>query len=252
MDRLKYYRIFLIAAGATSVTVAVKYLLHVNGLEPIEQTSLHNSMVSAGIFVMGFVLSATIVDYKESERIPADFASTIESMYDDAKEIKRAYPKFNLETFRMNLIDVLTAFREGTRVNRKGARKEIAQLNRSFGDMERAGVPPNFITKLKQQQAQLLRSMFRVNYIQKIRFIPSAFFLVRSIVIIVIGALLLTNIEPFYGGLVLTGTIAFILSYMLVLIQVISTPFHAEGKTRDDVSLFLLKESKKYLQSEKS
>lgn len=251
MRRLNYYRIFLIALAATTITILVKYLLHSYGLEPIEQTSLHNSMVSAGIFVMGFVLSATIVDYKESERIPADFASTIESMYDDAKEIHREYPKFDLELFRKNLVDVLATFREGTRVNRKGARREISELNRTFGDMERAGVPPNFIVKLKQQQAQLMRSLFRVNYIQKIKFIPSAFFLVRSIVVIVIGALLLTNIDPFYGGLVLTGTIAFILVYMLVLIQVISVPFHAAGKTRDDVSLFLLKEARAYLQSEK-
>ena len=59
--------------------------------------------------------------------------------------------------------------------------------------------------------------------------------------------LTLTNIDPFYGGLVIVGLITFILTYMLILIQVISTPFHAEGRTRDDVSLFLTTDVKRYL-----
>lgn len=247
LKRLLRFRIFLIALIVTGGVVLVKYWLHYLGWEPIEQSSLHNSIISSVIFVIGFVLSATIADYKESERIPAEFASVVENMYEDAREIKSAYPKFDLEVFRKNLIDILGSFREGTRINRTGARREIHELNVTFGEMERAGVPANFIVKLKQQQAQLLRSMYRVNYIQKIKFIPSAFFLVRSIVVLVIGLLLLTNIDPFYGSLVIVGLIAFIMTYMLILIQIISTPFHAEGTTRDDVSLFLLREAGEHL-----
>jgi hypothetical protein len=197
--------------------------------------------------VIGFVLSATISDYKESERIPPEFSSTIENMYEDAHEIHQTYDKFDIDRFRNDLIDIIDAFRSGTRVNRKGVRKEIGMLNRTFGEMEAAGVPANFIVKLKQQQAQLLRQMFRVNYIQKIHFIPSASVLVRSIVILVVGLLLLTNIDPFYGGLVITGAISFIMFYMLLLIDVIRVPFHASGTTRDDVSLFLLRETREYL-----
>jgi len=244
---LRNYRIFLIALVATAAVVATKWLLHLSAFEPIEQTSLHNAMISSVIFVIGFILSATISDYKESERIPSEFASTVENMYEDAREIQRDYPKFDLELLRKNLMDVLTSFRTGTRINRTGARREIAELNITFSEMERAGVPANFIVKLKQQQAILLRCMYRVNYIQRINFIPSAFLLVRSLVVIAIAALLLTNIDPFYGGLMLTGTIAFVMTYMLVLIQTVSTPFHDEGKTRDDVSLFLLKETRRHL-----
>jgi hypothetical protein len=244
------YRIFFIALLVTATVIAVKYMFHALNFEPVEQTSLHNAMISSVIFVIGFILSATISDYKESERIPAEFASIVENMYEDAKEFHKAYPQFDLVLFRTNLIDVLSAFRNGTRVNRKGARREISELNVSFGQMEKAGVPANFVVKLKQQQAILLKSMYRVNYIQKIKFIPSAFLLVRLIVLMVIGTLLLTNIDPFYGGLILTGTISFIMMYMLLLIQVISVPFHDSGKTRDDVSLFLLKETRAYLKKE--
>jgi hypothetical protein len=106
--------------------------------------------------------------------------------------------------------------------------------------MEKADVPANFIVKLKQQQALLVRNLFRVNYIQRITFLPSAIILAWSIVVLAIGLLLLTEIEPFVGGMVLSGVITFILVYVLLLIRIIGTPFHSEGKTKDDVSLFLL------------
>ena len=247
---LKMLRIFFLALGATLLIVSLKYLFHQLNIEVIEQTTLHNSVISSVIFVIGFLLSATIADYKESEKIPAEFASTVENMYEDAESIHATYPKFDLDLFRKNLIDVLGSFRDGTRVNRGGARREINELNDTFTEMEKAGVPANFIVKLKQQQAQLLRSLFRVNYIQKIKFIPSAFILARSIVVLIIVVLLLTNIDPFYGGLALTGTISFILLYMIILIQTISTPFHAKGKTQDDVSLFLLRETTTHLRSQ--
>lgn len=170
-------------------------------------------------------------------------------MYEDARAIHATYPKFDIAAFRHDLTDILTAFRAGTRINHKGARREIGELNHSFTEMESAGVPANFIVKLKTQQATLLRLLFRVNYIQRIKFIPSAFILIRSLVGLVIIFLMLTNIEPFYGGLTLTGMLTFILIYMMILIQTVSVPFHEEGKTRDDVSLFLLKETRNHLKN---
>lgn len=224
--------------------------MHAWGFEFIEQTSLHNSVISSVIFVLGFVLSATIADYKESERIPAEFASTIEDMYNDAKQTHKTYPKFDLDNFRHNLIDVLQSFRDGTRVDRHKARREIAELQACFADMERAGVPPNYVVKLKSQQSQLLRSLFRVNYIQRIQFIPSAFFLIKALTALIIGLLLFTNIDPFYGGLCIVGAITFIMMYMQILIHHVSVPFRAQGYSRDDVSLFLLREARQFLESD--
>lgn len=247
---IRSLHIFLWATLAAVLVLPVKYAMHAFGFEFIEQTSLHNSVVSSAIFVLGFVLSATIADYKESERIPAEFASNIEDMWNDAKETHKTYPKFDLDHFRRSLIDVLKTFREGTRVNRRGARSEIADLQACFADMERAGVPPNFVTKLKTQQTQLMRNLFRVNYIQKIQFIPSAFFLIKAITVMIIGLLLCTNIDPPQGGLFIVGAITFILVYMLILIHHIAVPFRPKGKSMDDVSLFLLRETRMFLEAE--
>lgn len=244
-------RVFLFSLGATAFLVAVKYVLHYFNLEVIEQTSLHNGVVSSVVFVIGFILSATIADYKESEKIPAEFASTIQDIYDDASAIHKSYPKFNLAKLHDSLLGISKSFRSGTKKERTKVREKIGDLHDIFMEMEKAGVPPNFVTKLKQQQSQLLKNMFRVNYIQRIHFIPSATFLARAMIILVITLLLLTNIDPFYGGLVITGAISFILIYMIILIKKISVPFHEKGATTDDVSLFLIREVADYLEKNK-
>lgn len=242
-------RIFLTSLVVTICLVIFKYYLHKLNLELIEQTSLHNGVISGVVFVIGFILSATIADYKESEKIPAEFASTIQDMYDDAEAIHASYSKFNLSKLRKSLIEIAKMFRSGTRKKRVVVRTAIGDLHEIFFEMEKAGVPPNFIVKLKQQQALLLKSLYRINYIQKIQFIPSAYFFARTMIIIVITMLLLTNIDPFYGGLVILGAITFILIYMILLIKKISVPFQDRGETTDDVSLFLIREATDYLQS---
>ena len=95
---------------SSTVIVCVKYVFHALNWEPIEQSSLHNGVISSATFVIGFLLSATIADYKESERIPAEFAANIEDMYADAEIIHKSYPKFNLEGFRAQLQRVAFKF----------------------------------------------------------------------------------------------------------------------------------------------
>ncbi len=250
-QNIRTFRIFIISLISAIVIVGVKYLFHAFGWEPIEQSSLHNGVLSSATFVIGFLLSATIADYKESERIPSEFAANIEDMYADAEIIYQSYPKFDLEGFRAQLQKVAQKFEDDTRNASRGMSEKIRALNSYFGQMEEAGVPANFIVKLKQQQVLLLRHRKRVTYIQRIKFIPSANVLLKSIVFSVIGLLILTNVDPFYGSLAIIGIISFVLIYMMILIGVISTPFHASGKTRDDVSLFLIDSAADFLKSKK-
>lgn len=235
------YRIFLIAIFVTGVIVVAKYILHLLHFEGIVLGSLHSSIISGVIFVLGFLMSATIADYKEAERIPADVASAIENMSEDAKSIAMNYPKFDIDQYLLQLRKVAKTFAGDVRNSRSHkAERALADLSSLNSGMEKAGVPANFIVKLKQQQALMVRHLYRVNYIQHITFIPSATILAWSIVVMAVGLLLFTEVEPFFAGLVLTGGITFILVYVLQLLRVIRTPFHDEGKTQDDVSLFLL------------
>jgi len=238
--KLAHYKIFITASIVTLLLILAKYLLHRFGLEVIVLGSLHSSAISGIIFVIGFILSATIADYKEAERIPAEIASTVENIHDDISAIHQNYPKFDKQKY-FNQLKKTTAALAGDLRNSRShrARRELTALNNLSIELENAGVPANFIVKIKQQTAGLSRHLSRVNYIQRISFMPSATILAWSIVVLGATLLLFTEIEPFVGGMVLTAVVTFIMAYVLLLIRVISTPFHDAGKTKDDVSLFL-------------
>lgn len=245
----KKYRLLVISFLLMVPIIALKYGLHTMGWEVITLGSFHTSVITGAFFVLGFILSATIADYKESERIPAEVASVIQSMHDDAMAIHQAYPKFKLKPFTGNMLHIARSFAEDVRDKKSDTQEDIHALNASFLDMEKAGVPANFIVKLKQQQAQLLRALLRVTYIQRIRFVPSATILARTIVILAISLITLTEVEPFYSGLFLAAIISLILIYVSRLIDVISTPFQREGHTQDDVSLFLITQTAERLEN---
>src|SRR5690606_14509941 len=103
----------------------------------------------------------------------------------------------------------------------------------------------------KQEQAQLAKSLLRVNYIQTITFLPSATVLARWVVVLAVGVLLFTDVEPVYGGMLLTGAISLIFSYVLGLMRVSSVPFQRAGTTRDDVSMYLIGQAIEYLRKER-
>lgn len=163
------YRIFVIALIAASGVVSVKYVLHKLGWETIEVSSLHSSLISGVIFVLGFLMSATIADYKEAERIPAEVASAMENMALDAVSIHANYPEFDYVTYQKSLEALRASFASDARDSKSNkARKVLAELADLNAGMETAGVPANFIVKIKQQQALITRHLFRVHYIQRI------------------------------------------------------------------------------------
>lgn len=237
------YRILAISFLIMLPVVGLKYLFHELQWEVVTLGSFHTSVITGAFFVLGFILSATIADYKESERIPAEVASIIQTMHDDAVTIHQQYPKFKLKPFTSKMLHIARSFVSDVRDKKIETHEDIHSLNASFLDMERAGVPANFIVKLKQQQAQLLRALLRVSYIQRIRFVPSATILARVVVILAITMVLLTEVEPFYSGLFLLAIISLVIIYVSRLIDVISTPFQKGGRTKDDVSMFLINQT---------
>ena len=63
------FTIFTISFLVTVIVVAIKVILHNTGNEILTLGSLHTAVVTGTFFVLGFLLSTTIADYKESERV---------------------------------------------------------------------------------------------------------------------------------------------------------------------------------------
>ncbi|MBK9983810.1 MAG: hypothetical protein IPP15_15815 [Saprospiraceae bacterium] len=91
------WRLMLLTFPITAVVVFLKIgivqWLHFDGLVSFSETGL---VFTGGIFLVGFMLAGTLADYKESEKIPAEMASTIESIYDTVVLAYGFNPNFDL------------------------------------------------------------------------------------------------------------------------------------------------------------
>lgn len=210
--------------------------------EFLSVTSMHSGILAGTIFVLGFILSGAHSDYKDSEKIPVDIANAVESLRQDAELLKTKEPSFPLDEYFADLKSLLLLVKKDIQSHGRESFTITKKLVGYFADMEKLNVPANYIVKLKQDQATIVRSLLRMHYLLRISPLPSAFILVESIVFIMIGLLLFTNIGKVSDELTTTGFFAFIYIYLLHLIRVMDKPFHAEGTTKDDVSLFLIEE----------
>ena len=64
-----------------------KLVIHFLGFEFLTLNSLFTAIISANIFLIGFLISGVLADYKESEKIPGELATSLESMYNEAQII---------------------------------------------------------------------------------------------------------------------------------------------------------------------
>jgi len=70
------------------ILVAIlKFLSHKFGFEIMELNALFTSLVAGTIFLIGFLITGVLSDYKESEKIPSEFSASLKSLFDDTYSI---------------------------------------------------------------------------------------------------------------------------------------------------------------------
>ena len=65
----------------------LKFLSHKYGFEIMELNALFTSLVAGTIFLIGFLISGVLSDYKESEKMPSELSASIKTLFDDAYTI---------------------------------------------------------------------------------------------------------------------------------------------------------------------
>jgi hypothetical protein len=228
--------------------ILIKLLLEALSLEFIDLSPLYTSIVAGGIFVIGLIVAGTLPDYKESEKMPAEITAALENIHEDCRSIRETIPRFDLDRLRKSLSGIVAALREDLAdPTSRSCLDAINDLSLSFLELERLGVPPNYIVRLRTEQGTVRKNVLRIYHIQRIDFLPSAYLLIQTIVILIIAALEFTQIDPTYESVVILAFISYFFVYLLRLLKIIDRPFRVDERTMDDVSLFLLNEFAKRL-----
>src|SRR5664279_1468028 len=83
-------------SAVVAVIAAVKLIAHAVGGEVISLNALFTGIIAANVFLMGFLLSGVLSDYKESERLPGELSACLENMAQEVVGIGISKPEANV------------------------------------------------------------------------------------------------------------------------------------------------------------
>lgn len=246
-DHRKRFRLFLSVIAVVLVLSVVKAAVHWLGLEFLSLNPLFTSAIAGAIFIIGFLLSSVLSDYKEAERIPTEIRVALEAIHDDITCFGRAKTGLDLPAVRTILLAIVATLQKGLGHEGKHADMvpvlvEVDRLSQVFSELENQGLPANYIVRLRSMQDLLRRSVLRIYHIQKTQFVPSIHILVQTLVASIMVLLLFLKTEGSPESALIFGFVAYMFVYAVYLINMLEQPFRKGHDSLDDVSLFLLRE----------
>jgi hypothetical protein len=219
----------------------LKLAVHQLGFEVLELNTLFTSMVAGTIFIIGFLVSGVLSDYKESEKLPSELSACIHALYDDIftiykskqSEAARQYLDFH---YSFTILIIAWFYKKE---KTKSILFNIHKMNEFIIGMDMEGIQPNYIIKMKNEQNTLRKIFLRIDTIRDTEFISSAYAIVEFMGILIALSMIIIKIQPFSAALFFTLLITFLISYMVFLIKDLDNPFDykTKGETGTEISL---------------
>lgn len=227
--------------------ILVKFFVHANGYEFLSLSPLFGAIISANVFLIGFLISGVLVDYKESEKIPGEMACSLEVLVDESWIIWKNKKAQEAKEFIEYVRDLTSAIMEWLHKKERTSTvvNKIAGMNKYFLAFEPL-TQANFIARLKQEQNNLRRTITRIHTIRETSFNPAGYAIAEIISIILCVGLIFTRIDPYYESIFFIAFVSFILIYMVLLIKDLDNPFgyYEKESISAEVSLKPLKDLK--------
>jgi hypothetical protein len=237
------------AFGITLVLLVVRIIFDYLNFDILSVTNLITAFIGGAIFTIAIIFAGTLTDYKESEKIPSEIATSIRSFYGDL-DLIRVPDTTVIHRMRENTATLMrvinTNFRNNT-WHMEEMYNAVDTINADIARLVDLNVPPNFVIKLKTELTNIDRISHRVKTIAETSFIPAAYAISELAAAGVIVLLLFIRLDPVYEGLVLFTVLTILLIALLLLIKDMDNPFEVGKKTYADIDLFLLWDLEKKL-----
>lgn len=231
-----------IALGVVALKFVLVETLNFTGWVELSDMAL---VISAGVFLIGFMLSGTLADYKESERIPGEIASALESIEETCLNLaeKVGYPKENVLKYCQEMAVCI----DNWFLKKASDEQMFASLqnfNNLLNDLDKQGATPPVLARVFNELATLRRTLTRTGVISRTGFLATGYALLEVLLVVISTTMLIIK----FKNLVAMGLVVFFITlvyvYMYRLIKDIDDPFeYVEGKeTVTEVALFPLQE----------
>jgi hypothetical protein len=242
IDRfMKKWGIMLKVSGFVLAILGVKVVIEYYELDLVAVSPLVTAFVGGVIFIIAILLAGTFSDYKESEKIPAGLATSVLTLY---KDIRIASAN-DIETTCMQdriraLLSVINSNFRNNLWKQTAVNSGVDKIDEDILCLVRGKTVPQFITRLRNEVANIDRISNRIETIKETTFIPAAYGVGELAVGAAILTLLFMKIDPYIDGIIIIGVISLILISLILLIRDMDHPFEVGKKTFADIDLSLM------------
>ncbi|HTX99839.1 MAG TPA: hypothetical protein VMG09_07445 [Bacteroidota bacterium] len=236
---MKTNAILLKAVPIVLVVVLLKTAVHALGWEVISLNVIFSGIIGANVFLLGFLLSGVLSDYKESEKLPGELASAISTIVDELELAGQQKPspavRANLSSYAEFGGQVHQWFYK--EVKTRSLLLRLKELYLFMGDLEGL-ILPNYLARMRQEHANLRRVIVRIHTIRDTSFVSSGYVIAVSTTFLIFLGIVIVKMDYFYESLFFTAIITYLMVFLILLIRDLDNPFDYSSKgSSEDVSL---------------
>jgi hypothetical protein len=234
----------LIKVSALVLAIGLaKLVAHQLGWEWMRPNPLVTSLVASTVFLMGFLLNGVLGDFKESEKLPGEIATSLETLGLEIQAIPSHNPVAQVGYHLAAVAELGDSILEWL-LNRIPTAELLRRYQQTHGQVVQAsvklGIPP-LQARLMAETAQVLKLINRVEAIRETSFITLVYWLATAGIVLLSGSLIFTVTDVLQESIFFIIVITFLLVFLLRLIADIDNPFgHADATSAEDVSIDLL------------
>lgn len=223
-----------VAIAALLIKLAVHHL----GWDMLAINPLSSGLLAATIFVIGFLISGVLIDYKESEKLPGELAVCLEAIFDEGHIVGTRKGAEPVRSYLTSIIDLGTSIRgwlHGT-MDFEQLLAHVEGVGIQVSNLE-AHVAPPYLMRLKMDHGAIRRFLTRIRVIKETSFVSQGYSVGVVMSTIVSIGIIFTNIHPFYDALAISTVIPFLFACLLQIIQDLDDPFEYGKDGPDEISL---------------
>jgi len=239
---MRKWGIFLRVAGIVAGLLVVRFLIDFFKLDVLPELSLIGCFVGGTLFVIAIVLAGALADFKESEKIVDDLAACIKTLYTYCKFINVKHSTI-LTSMQDHIKELLSAinsnFKQNT-WNLEEVNGKIDEIRNDLKELAEKNVEVQFITTLQAELSSIDKMSNRIETIMKTSFIPASYIIADVAVGVSLLLLLFAKLDPYYQGLIIIGSISFVLVSLILLIKDMDNPFEVGNYSIADVDISIL------------
>jgi hypothetical protein len=239
------WKLMLATMPFVVATVACKlFLENVVDFHGIVDFSDVGIVLNGGVFLIGFMLAGTMSDFKESERLPADMACSLEAIEEAFVQASVGRPVIDVAAGRRAILDAAKTLDAWLhkKTSKSAHFEALSRLAETLYVIEGQGAGPH-ATRGLRDLAALRRTVSRIDVISRTGFIASGYALIEVVAAVIIFLIMISKFKSFVVELVIAGFVTLIFVYMIKLIRDIDDPFEYTGTGgAAEVNLFPLVE----------